>query len=79
MTTSPASRRRSSGSFEQLDQFGRERWAPTWFGASASSTSALRGQAELLTIEVQRQRLLLYLHLEPKRLCSPGTRAGCET
>lgn len=53
-------------SFEQLDQFGRELGADVIRRIRKQYVGYYAGKKSFFTIEVQRQRLLLYLHLEPK-------------
>jgi predicted transport protein len=53
-------------SFEQLDQFGRELGADVTRRIRKQYVGYFAGKKSFFTIEVQRQRLLLYLNLDPK-------------
>jgi predicted transport protein len=51
--------------FEQLDQFGREIGADVSRRIRKQYIGYFAGKRSFFTIEVQRQRLLLYLNLDP--------------
>jgi predicted transport protein len=52
-------------SFEQLDKFGREQGADVTRRIRKQYIGYFAGKKSFFTIEVQRQRLLLYLNLDP--------------